>query len=330
MKLAFPIFNRTILLLFAALASACANIKPEENVIFFTKTSLGIDVDGTPPEVSLAYSRQEGFMGPRYDNGGVPPVASALTTNGQLFSRSVKQVYATGTAANTLTGSAAPLPNAQPLSGGKKAMYFGTSTTTGVRLSFSATGAEGFVFGYRRKEMSFIPVGQANGVDTYASVIGVYSNEVEGASTAGLELGISQYFATGAAADNIAGWEGVKSAFRQEGNDAFGAYRKSLAAQDHETVLLLRCFTLVHATKLDGVVKHAEDLGLFQGPAVFIEISKEPDVQKNGLSTSTTSPSATGQRKTELAGCWATAFKCVTVKIATQVNHQRSTSCLSK
>ena len=266
----------------AALISGCANLDPKENVIFFTKTSLGIDVDGTPPEVSLAYNRQEGFMGPRYDNGAVPPVASHLSTDGGLFSRNVKQFYATGNAALALTRQPAEKPGTATteLSGGKKAMFFGTSTTTGIRISFAANGAEGFVFGYRRKELSYIPVGTVNNKDTYASVIGVYTNETQASSTANLGLGIAQYFATGAAADNIASWESTRSAFQKKGEDAFGKYDQSVANQDHETVMVLRCFAFIDDTKLPGVLKNASDLGLFQDDKAFDLISKEPDIRK--------------------------------------------------
>src|SRR5712692_5987404 len=90
----------------ASLLHGCA-YKPEENVAFITKTSIGLDVDGTPPEVSFAYNRVEGYLGPRYENGAVPPVASALSTDGSILNRGIKQFYATGDAARLVADRAA-------------------------------------------------------------------------------------------------------------------------------------------------------------------------------------------------------------------------------
>jgi hypothetical protein len=249
-------------------------------VIFTTKTSIGIDVDGTPPEASIAYSRVEGFIGPRYDNGAVPPVTSRLSTDGGLFSRSINQFYATGRAATLVSGGTESSPAVTALQGEKKAMFFGTSTTLGVKISFSATGAEGFTLGYRRKELSFIPVGKKGEVDTYASVIGVYATDVAASTVQDSKFGIAQYFATGAAADNIASWDETKASFRQSGAEAFGQYYKSVAAQNSEAVRAYRCFANVDDAKFGDVLSNANQLKLFQDSKVYDEIKAEKDLKK--------------------------------------------------
>jgi len=257
----------------------CASVKPEDNVIFITKTSLGLDVDGTPPDVSLAYSRIEGFMGPRYDNGAVPPVASRLATDGGIFSRKVSQFYATGDAANLVTGKPAT-GTGQALQGARKAMFFGTSTTLGVKIGFGTSGLDGFVFGYRRKEVSVIPIGSVDNVDHYASVIGVLSTDVSASTSAESKLGISQYFATGAAADSIAAWPEIRTSFRQAGEDAFGQYRKGVAEQNSEVVRIYRCLARLDDSKFPQVLENANQLSLFQDDKAYSLIKAEQDTAK--------------------------------------------------
>jgi len=263
----------------ALLLQGCAALDPRENVIFFTKTSLGVDVDGTPPEASFAYSRIEGFLGPRYDNGAVPPVASYLQTDGGLFDRNVTQMYATGRAATLVAGDDSG-KSVSTLKGAKKAMFFGTSTTFGVRISFAATGAEGLVLGYRRKELSYIPIGTHEGTDQYASVIGVFSSDAAASTLQESKIGVSQYFATGAAAEKVAAWPETRTAFRQSGNEALGKYRESVARQDSEVVRILRCFAYVEDGKFPAVLDNANDLKLFQDDKAFGLLKAEKDTRK--------------------------------------------------
>lgn len=264
-------------LIAAAIAlQGCASVKPKDNVIFLTKTSIGLDVDGTPPEVSFAYSRVEGFMGPRYDNGAVPPVASRLSTDGGIFNRNVSQFYATGAAASLVTGNT--VTNGSPdLSGDREAMFFGTSTTLGVKMAFGATGLDGFVLGYRRKEVSVIPIGTRDGSDHYASVIGVLSTDTGATTPAESKLGISQYFATGSAADSIAKWEEIKASFRQSGENAFGRYRQSVAEQNKEVVRIYRCLARLDDSQFAKAVENANRLALFQNKEAYKLIKDETD-----------------------------------------------------
>ena len=48
-----------------------------DRVVFVTKTSLSVlDYDTAPPGVGIAYDRVEGYFGPSYASGAVPPVIS--------------------------------------------------------------------------------------------------------------------------------------------------------------------------------------------------------------------------------------------------------------
>ena len=145
--------------LLALLLGACAS--GPNTVVFVTKTSLGVDVEQTPPSASIAYDRVEGYFGPRFDSGAVPPVVASFTTNGQLLGRDVKQVYATGDAARLLANPSAQVAADPALTGDVKPMFFGTSTTLGVKIGFEAGGSTStFTLGYKRKELSIIPVTQ--------------------------------------------------------------------------------------------------------------------------------------------------------------------------
>ena len=90
------------------IALACAALTgctTPDAVLFVTDTSIGINVESKPPTVSVAYDRTEGFVGPRYDNGAIPPVVASLQTGGNVFNPKIRQVYATGTAAVRAVGT---------------------------------------------------------------------------------------------------------------------------------------------------------------------------------------------------------------------------------
>jgi len=58
-----------------------------DRAVFVTKTSVSIlDIDSTPPGLSIAYDRVEGFIGPAYQSGGAPPVVGIMKSDGKLVS----------------------------------------------------------------------------------------------------------------------------------------------------------------------------------------------------------------------------------------------------
>lgn len=143
-----------VVLLVMLFGGGCAY---RDSVLFVTKTSLGIDVDSKPPSASIAYDRVEGFLGPRYDNGGVPPVVGRLQTDGAVFNPRVRQLYATGSAAALVADQNASAGPTE-LKGKKMFMFFGTTTSTGLKVTFMGQYPDSFHIGYRRKEFSFIPL----------------------------------------------------------------------------------------------------------------------------------------------------------------------------
>lgn len=202
------------LLAFCFLVSACGS---KNRVVFITKTSLSIlEADSKPAGVSIAYDRVEGYIGPKYDNGAVPPVYAAIESNGKIFNPRVKQLYATGRAAviaTALNAKDVPPPEDKLLAGRKKVMFFGTATTTGLKVGVTTTVPDSFVFGYRRKEFSVIPLGatidENSGelVDNYPSVLASIQTKADvGENPLSGDVGLAnkQFFATGVAAEHLA------------------------------------------------------------------------------------------------------------------------------
>jgi len=87
--------------------SALAGCNDPNTVLFVTNSSLGINFDSKPATASIAYDRVEGFIGPRFENGGAPPAVASMQTDGNIFNPTVRQTYATGAAA---FGIAPPRP----------------------------------------------------------------------------------------------------------------------------------------------------------------------------------------------------------------------------
>ena len=206
-----------ILLLCTVLVFGCTNV---DSVLFATKTSLSVvEVDSKPASLTVAYDRVEGYVAPRYSNGALPPVLASIESDGKIFGAGVRQVFATGAAAHSLALSqpedSADNQESQQLLWGptmpKKLAFFGTSTSTGLKVGFSGNIPDSFVFGYKRKEFSLIPLGTTvNGElyeDFYPSVIAsIDTSASAGEGTDGKEATLknNQFFATGSAAINLA------------------------------------------------------------------------------------------------------------------------------
>ena len=75
---------------------ACAD---PNRVTFVTKTDIAIDADATTQSVSIGYDRREGYIGPAYETGGVPPIVAKIKSNLSILTPEVHQFYATGNAA---------------------------------------------------------------------------------------------------------------------------------------------------------------------------------------------------------------------------------------
>jgi len=257
-----------ILILTAALAGCFAT---RDNAIFVTKTSIGIDIENTPPTAGIAYDRVEGFFGPRYDDGHVPPVVGAIFTDGSLSNRTISQVFATGRAAEIATGSPDPDDDdeSRPDKGAPKTMFFGTATTLGLKLGFGDGGVTNAVtFGYKRKEMTVIP---HTSTGVFPSVLATLDNGTDTEAASKVAFKAKQFFATGVAADSLA--PAQSELFQGIAKDSFGSYRNTELTQTHLIVNALNCLANIPDSQLAAVWNNAEALNLFsQDIAVYAAI----------------------------------------------------------
>lgn len=212
-------------MLIAAL-SALGGCASTDHVLFVTKTSIGIDFDSKPATASLAYDRIEGYVAPRYANGEIPPVVASVKSDGKIFNPAIRQVYATGDAAVIATGGKAS-GRSRPMQGARELMFFGTTTTTGIKVGFTAALPDSFIFGFKRKEFSYIPLGTMKvgdkEYDVYPSVlasIDTAANASLDGKTGETSLTNSQFFATGRAARQLAATPAISDGFKSIAREA--------------------------------------------------------------------------------------------------------------
>jgi hypothetical protein len=202
----------------AASLNACTN--GTENVLFVTSTGIGIDADAKTGGGTIGYGRTELMVGPAYvDTGGAPPVVASLKSNLAFFSPEVSQLYATGKAAEV----AAKVPVATPgagndLTGKRRPMFFGTNSTVGLKLGFTDAAPTSITFGYKRQELSIIPLSEeasrkSDTKDRYASVYASINLTSHPPTPQGGGIQLGQFFATGSAAESIAARSGVQNIF---------------------------------------------------------------------------------------------------------------------
>jgi hypothetical protein len=215
------------LLAFALISSGCAGT---DHVLFVTTTNIGIDADSKPPNVSIGYDRKEGYMGPAYSTGAIPPVVAKIESNLSVFNPEVRQLYATGDASRLVTAENVEdvkLDGAKPMyTDSRKLSLFGTSSHIGLKVTFNGEVPDSISFGYKRKEFSFIPLGSEmpegsdRAVDKYASVLAAIDMGVKTPSFQSTSLGVSQFFATGEAAENLAKRPQIRNRFLLEAEEA--------------------------------------------------------------------------------------------------------------
>ena len=198
--------------------------------VFATSTNIGIDADATAGKVVLGYDRTEGFIGPAYPQAGTAPsVVGFIDSNQNVFDPKVRQLYATGDAAELVTQRLTP-PDPVPLdsTGSSKTMVFGTTTSIALRVGFgpAAPLPDSISLGYKRREASVIPVLEAApGVPArYAPTLA--SIDMGTTTSKGLPsttLGVRQFFATGNAARNLAARQDTRDIFHHEAKKALSA-----------------------------------------------------------------------------------------------------------
>jgi len=216
----------------------------KDSVLFVTTTTIGIDADTRPPNATIGYDRYEGYIGPTYSTGAIPPVFAKIESDLAIFNPEIRQLYATGEAARLVTMPKAHLP-AKPPSDGKmftdsgRVMLFGTGANIGLRVTFAGNMPESLSLGYKRKEFSYIPLGSEEDpteldpndptkkrkVDKYGSVLAVMDMGVHTETFSTTGLGVTQFFATGDAANNLAFSDYIRRQFALEAEEALTRYK---------------------------------------------------------------------------------------------------------
>jgi hypothetical protein len=200
-----------------------------DTAFFSTGTSIGIAASANTQQAQIGYARAELFQGPNYpDAGDVPQVVGFLGSDLAVFSPHIRQLYATGEAARLVTapGTLPPCPadgktapDGQPnlcveqagtLNGERRILIFGTGTSVGLKLGFTGDAPSSINFGYDREELSVIPLHRQAPADDrqkpdkYSSVLASIDLNLKTPSLLGTDLKLAQFFATGAAARNLA------------------------------------------------------------------------------------------------------------------------------
>lgn len=191
------------------LAAGCTN---SDKAIFVTSTSLALlEGDTKPAGASMAYKRVEGYLGPNNADGTAPPVIASIQSEGNFFKPKIRQLYATGAAAKAAS-SGKDCDTPEGVDGQeRKYMFFGTSTATGISVGTTSNvmNVDSFVFGFKRKELSVIPlVKKADGLNyIYPSVLASIDTTgelVDKSRKDNMALKNNQVFATGEAACHMA------------------------------------------------------------------------------------------------------------------------------
>ncbi len=233
-------------MMWAIMLFTLAGCSTTERAVFFTKTSISVlDVDSTPAAISVAYDRTEGYLGPSYPNGATPSVVGSFKSDGQIINPKIKQVYATGRAAEIVTAKNQNDSDAQSHNNleysddsDKKMMFFGTSTALGIKIGVEQNNPA-FLLGFKRKEASYIPLQgvTVNGKkrDQYASVLASIDTDVDFTATE-QKLKYGQFFATGKAAKQLAQNGNIRAAFAEKATVSFDQeFSDQAAAQGEAT-----------------------------------------------------------------------------------------------
>jgi hypothetical protein len=217
----------TAVLACAVLLGACTDY-----ATFVTSTDVGINADATTETLNIGYVRTESFLGPGYpEQGGTPSAVGYISSNLSAFSPQIKQLYATGTAAELVTQQTQPSTTpatTDTLAGQRRTFFFGTGTNFGLKVGFNGSAPSSMKLGFNREEVSVIPMQQAaptsNTPDKYASVLAsINMSETTGTSLSGTGVAPTQFFATGAAARNLATRDDIRGIFNSQAQAAVKA-----------------------------------------------------------------------------------------------------------
>lgn len=199
-----------------------------EQALVISKTSVGLDIEASPPTMSVAYSRKEGVFAPKYNKDALPVLATVNKKVG-FFDIAVGQGMATGKSAvvisKYLTSNAMPASVNTidddaiekeskldiPITEKSRPYFFGTDTVYGFNISFNATNAmSGVNLGYKRKEVAYASISKKTVANDQNKVsvsmpsllaLSQMSSDIQDVNNNGLVY--EQIFATGSAATNM-------------------------------------------------------------------------------------------------------------------------------
>jgi len=222
-----------ITLFIAFLWAGCAS---KDSTLFVTKTSFGVDFDAKPPTMDVGYSRKEGTIAPKFEDGNVIPQMASFHGRAGVIGNvfiGAAQSFAVGEP-SVIMAKYMGNPNAKPavkdvidaaeLAGphlvtGRlsqpKRYFFGTDTSLGVKVGLAAeTGGvpDSLSVGWKRKELAYVPLTRTGSdatmqiaVPSLLSTVNFGTNPQNGATT------VSQFFATGSAANYLAAQPDVRA-----------------------------------------------------------------------------------------------------------------------
>lgn len=280
----------------ALIALALAGCGSNSQAVFVTSTDIGINADSATRSFNVGYDRVEAFVGPVYPDQGAAPAAFAdLRSNLSPFSPKIRQVYATGQAAELVTIPAdAAIPNrlnpAQqppPMSDERRVMVFGTSSTVGAKLGFAATSVvpDSISFGYKRKEMSIIPLRsqdpKAPQQDHYAPVLASIDLDLSSASLPETDMKVAQFVATGGAAVNLAAQPEFRTLFKDKASETMRLAAASNARRTGMADALAACVApggTLDPQSLNAVAAAAAAKGVIRNAAYWTAATSAADV----------------------------------------------------
>lgn len=251
--------NRFILIILSSLLFGCAT---SEKAVFVTSTSLSIaEGELAPAGLSVGYKRVDGYIGPNNADGSAPPVIAVVQTDGKVINPKIRQLYATGNAA--LVASGEPKSSIGQVKGADKderdVMMFGTSTAIGFSIGTTNSAPTSFVLGYKRKEMSVIPLVEKEGEDkgyAYPAVFASVDTSIgQTGDTADGQFEKQQMFASGTAAVNLA------AKYTNEFDERVGIAVDELQTGNIQNIS--KCYSGVSINMRPMVWKHANFQGLY-------------------------------------------------------------------
>ncbi len=268
MKKPLPSLRHAAFLMVPLLWCGCIGY---DSALLATKTNAGIDVDMKPPTLEASLARRELAITPSFENGKTPPLVASFKVHGPWVFASVGSTFAGGDAAATMTGQYGTT-NAGPdavLDGdtvlatrptskrgwfGRKAkvklqepgevrpLVFGTDTSAGIKVAWSGMTAQypdTLRAGFHRKELALAPVSIVSNSPSefrvnVPSFLATTDAGAAVSSPTNTRLEWAQYFAVGAAADNLAAQPQIREAMVRRIDPAADKYVKEATAAARE------------------------------------------------------------------------------------------------